>query len=177
MKARHTIQALVRDRPGVLQRIAGLFSRRGYNIESLTVGTAEEEGLSRMTIVARCDERTRDQMVLQLGKLIEVVRATPLAPGTFVSRELMLIKLGVAPEERPAITALAETFRCGVVDVGADMLVVQAVGDVDKNEALLRLLRGYRLIELSRTGETAMRRSGAEPSAADAPSESRDRWV
>lgn len=167
MTARHTIQALVRDRPGVLQRVAGLFSRRGYNIESLTVGPAEEEGTSRMTIVARCDERTRDQMVLQLLKLIEVVEASPLASGTFVSRELMLIKLGCAPEERPAIVALAETFRCGVVDVGADRLILQAVGDVAKNEALLQLLRGYRLIELSRTGETAMRRSGAEPAASE----------
>ena len=161
MKERHTIQALVRNNPGVLQRVAGLFSRRGYNIESLTVGTAEAEGLSRMTIVARCDDRTRDQMVLQLRKLIEVVDAMPLDAGTYVARELMLVKLGALPENRPEIVSLAETFRCGIVDVGADRLVIQAVGDVAKNDALLQLLRGYRILELSRTGETAMRRSGA----------------
>lgn len=163
MKTRHTIQALASDRPGVLQRVCGLFSRRGYNIESLTVGSAEEKGMARMTIVARCDDRTRDQMVLQLRKLIEVVDAFPLAAGTYVARELMLVKLGAMPEDRPAIASLAETFRCGIVDVGADRLIIQAVGDVDKNDALLQLLRTYRIIELSRTGETAMARSDESP--------------
>ncbi|WP_438447278.1 acetolactate synthase small subunit [Gorillibacterium sp. sgz5001074] len=165
---RHTLGVLTNDHPGVLQRVAGLFGRRGYNIESITVGASEEEGVSRMTIVAVGEERIRDQIILQLGKLIDVIGVTALDDGPLLARELMLVRLEAAPGKRAEIIALAESFRCAVADVGPDTLIVQAVGDVAKNDALLRLFRPYGILELTRTGETAMSRSrGAQESCED----------
>ena len=158
MNERHTISALVQDRPGVLQRVAGLFGKRGYNIESVTVGGAEKKGMARMTIVAKGDERTCAQIVLQLRKLIDVVEAYALAPGSYLSRELMLVKLTARPEDRPQMLALVDTFRCAVVDVGRDTITVQASGDAAKNDALLQLFEPFGVAELTRTGETAVAR-------------------
>lgn len=156
---RHTIAVLANDRPGVLQRIAGLFGRRGFNIGSITVGTSEEPTVSRMTIVADGDDRTRDQMVLQLLKLVDVIEAYPLSGKPMVARELMLIKLRAEPADRPEIMALAESFRCAVVDVGPCSMIIQAAGDTAKNDALLRLFKPYGVEELTRTGETSMARA------------------
>ncbi|MFC0214493.1 acetolactate synthase small subunit [Paenibacillus chartarius] len=156
---RHTLSVLTNDHPGVLQRIAGLFARRGYNIESITVGSSERETFSRMTIVAAGDDRIRDQIVLQLAKLIDVIDVTLLDAKPMVSRELMLVKLQAGPGERADIMAIAESFRCAVVDVSPGTLIVQVVGDFAKNNALLQLLRPFRVVELTRTGETAMSRS------------------
>jgi len=159
MNRRHTFSVLVNDHPGVLQRVSGLFARRGFNIDSITVGASETESLSRMTIAAWGDERTRTQIVHQLSKLIDVLDVRALEDGTFVARELMLLKVKASAHERPAALALAESFRCAVVDVGPETMTVQAVGDADKNNALLQLFRPFGIVELTRTGETAMPRS------------------
>jgi acetolactate synthase I/III small subunit len=153
---RHTLAVLTNDHPGVLQRIAGLFARRGYNIESITVGASEREAYSRMTIVAAGDDRIRDQIVLQLAKLIDVIEVTLLDAKPIVSRELMLVKLKAGVGERASILALADSFRCTVVDVSPSTMIVQVVGDYAKNNALLQLLRPFGIMQLTRTGETAM---------------------
>lgn len=155
---KQTISAIVNDVPGVLQRIAGLFGRRGYNIESITVGASEEAGLSRVIIVTRGDDRLIAQMCHQLSKLIDVIDVSHLSAGPLVSRELMLVKLFVAPDRRPEIFDIVQTFRCSVVDVGIDSIMIQAVGDTDKNNAFVQLLQSYGVLELTRTGETAMSR-------------------
>jgi acetolactate synthase I/III small subunit len=139
--------------------VAGLFGRRGYNIESITVGSSEEDSISRMTIIAAGDERIRDQIILQLGKLIDVIEAFPLEERTLVSRELMLVKLEAPPGKRAEVKALAESFRCTLADVGSETMIIQAVGDSAKNNALLRLFQPYGIRELTRTGETAMSRA------------------
>ncbi|MEN1986882.1 acetolactate synthase small subunit [Paenibacillus hubeiensis] len=155
---RHTISVLTNDHPGVLQRVANLFSRRGYNIESITVGGCELEGLSRMTIVAAGNRQMRDQLILQLSKLVDVIQVHSLDPAPKLSRELMLVKLKATPGQRQEIGSIAETFRCTIADVGLDALVVQVVGEMAQNNALLQLLEPYGLLELTRTGETAMSR-------------------
>ncbi|MNI32050.1 putative acetolactate synthase small subunit [compost metagenome] len=155
---RHTISALTNNHPGVLQRIASLFSRRGFNIESITVGTSEIEALSRMTIVVAGDRQIRDQLILQLGKLIDVIKVVPLDLEPKLSRELMLIKITAQPGQRQEIISLAETFRCSIAHVGQETMVVQIVGETSHNNALLQLLKPYGLLEVTRTGETAMSR-------------------
>ncbi|WP_409345061.1 acetolactate synthase small subunit [Paenibacillus sp. MBLB4367] len=156
--AKHTISVLVSDRPGVLQRIAGLFARRGCNMESLTVGASEQEGMARMVIVLNDEERMLEQMCKQLDKLIDVIRVEPLQRQRMVARELMLVKLRAEPAARPEIFGMIEAFRCSAVDVGLRTVVIQVAGDTDKNDALLQLLRPYGILELTRTGETAMNR-------------------
>ncbi|MFK7692453.1 acetolactate synthase small subunit [Paenibacillus sp. HJGM_3] len=153
-----TLSVLVQDRPGVLQRVAGLFSRRGYNMDSLSVGACEEEGLTRMTIVLSCETAAVTQVAQQLRKLMDVLDVRHLSRQPMVVRELLLIKLQAPPESRPELLSLVETFRCSVIDVGQASIVIQVVGDVDKNNALLRLLEPYELLELTRTGATAMSR-------------------
>ncbi|OOC61460.1 acetolactate synthase small subunit [Paenibacillus ihbetae] len=155
---RHTISVLTNDHPGVLQRVANLFSRRGYNIESLTVGGCEIENLSRMTIVAAGNRQMRDQLILQLNKLIDVIQVTPLDAAPKLSRELMLMKLRATPAQRQEIISIAETFHCTIADVGMEALIVQVVGKTAQNNALLQLLKPYGVLELTRTGETAMSR-------------------
>ncbi|PYI51039.1 acetolactate synthase small subunit [Paenibacillus flagellatus] len=155
---KHTISVLVRNQPGVLQRISGLFGRRGYNMESITVGASEREGLSRITITTAGDDRAAEQICKQLDKLVDVVRVALLPRRTVIARELMLVKLRAEPQARPDIFAVVDTFRCSTVDVGPHSVVIQVVGDPDKNDALLHLLGSYGILELTRTGETAMLR-------------------
>lgn len=155
---KHNISVLAQNHPGVLQRIAGLFGRRGYNMESITVGASEREGLSRITITAGGDDRTAEQICKQLNKLVDVVEVEALHLRAVIARELMLVKLHAEPGMRRDIFALAETFRCSTVDVGPRSVVLQVVGEPDKNDALLRLLKAYGIAELTRTGETAMLR-------------------
>jgi len=142
----------------VLQRVAGLFGRRGFNIESITVGTSEEPGLSRMVIVTRGDEKTMEQIQKQLYKLIDVAKVVDLSQNPMVARELALIKVGAEPSERPEVFGIVETFRASVVDVAANTLIVQVVGDSDKIDAMVELLKPYGIKELTRTGVTAMTR-------------------
>lgn len=158
---KHTIAVLVNDQPGVLQRVSGLFGRRGYNIESITVGQSEEEGLSRMVIVTLGDESTLEQIEKQLYKLIDVIKVVDLSSKPMVARELALIKVKAEPSERPEIMGVVDTFRAAVIDVGASSLLVQVVGDTQKIDAMIELLKPYGIKELSRTGVTAMVRGNA----------------
>ncbi|KAA9008470.1 acetolactate synthase small subunit [Paenibacillus spiritus] len=155
---KQTISILVNDQPGVLQRVAGLFGRRGFNIESITVGQSEETGLSRMVIVTIGDEHTLEQIEKQLYKLIDVIKVVDLSIKPMVARELALIKVKAEPPQRPEIMGVVETFRASVIDIGSMSLLVQAVGDTQKIDAMIELLKPYGIKELSRTGVTAMMR-------------------
>ncbi|WP_340009516.1 acetolactate synthase small subunit [Paenibacillus sp. FSL K6-0276] len=158
---RHTISVLVNDQPGVLQRVSGLFGRRGFNIESITVGQSEEVGLSRMVIVTLGDQHTLEQIEKQLYKLIDVIKVVDLGSKPMVARELALIKVNADPSERPEIMGVVETFRASVVDIGSTSLLVQVVGDTQKIDAMIELLKPYGIRELSRTGITAMVRGNS----------------
>lgn len=158
---KHTISVLVNDQPGVLARVANLFGRRGFNIDSITVGAAEEKGLSRMVIVTTGDERTLEQVMKQLHKLIDVIKVQHLSAGSMVAREIVLIKVDASPATRMEITGIVEPFRAAIVDVGPQSVIVQATGDSEKIDALTELLRPYGIRELTRTGLTAMARSMA----------------
>lgn len=158
---RHTISVLVNDQPGVLQRVSGLFGRRGFNIESITVGQSEEIGLSRMVIVTLGDQHTLEQIEKQLYKLIDVIKVIDLGSKPMVARELALIKVTADPSERPEIMGVVETFRASVVDIGSTTLLVQVVGDTQKIDAMIELLKPYGIRELSRTGVTAMIRGNS----------------
>ena len=155
---KHTISVLVNDQPGVLQRVSGLFGRRGYNIESITVGPSEESGLSRMVIVTLGDHKTVEQVSKQLYKLIDVIKVVDLSAGAMVARELALIKVNAEPAKRPEILGVIETFRASVVDISPQALIVQVVGNSDKIDAMVQLLEPYGIRELTRTGVSAMTR-------------------
>jgi len=156
MNRKHTIAILVNDQPGVLQRVSGLFGRRGFNIESITVGASEEPGLSRMVIVTSGDDRTQEQIQKQLYKIIDVIKVIDVGSSPMVARELGLIKVNAEPAARPEILGIVETFRASVVDIGANSMIVQVVGDPDKLDAMVELLKPYGIREMSRTGVTAM---------------------
>lgn len=158
---RHTISVLVNDQPGVLQRVSGLFGRRGFNIESITVGQSEEVGLSRMVIVTLGDQHTLEQIEKQLYKLIDVIKVVDLGAKPMVARELALIKVNADPSERPEILGVVETFRASVVDIGSTTILVQVVGETQKIDAMIELLKAYGIRELSRTGVTAMVRGNS----------------
>jgi len=157
---RHTLVALMEDKPGVLNRISSLFRRRNYNIESLSVGHSEIPGISRMTIVVRGDERIVEQVAKQLEKLINVTEVVDVTNKPTVMRELALIKVAVRPGARSEVTELANIFRARVVDVAADSLTVEITGAVDRVNSLINLLKPYGIQELARTGRVAMVRGG-----------------
>jgi len=154
----HTLSVLVEDRPGVLTRVAGLFAARGFNIDSLAVGPTDADGLSRMTIVVHVDRKPLEQITKQLNKLINVIKILEHDPGSAVERELMLVKVRASDETRPRIMEIAQVFRVNIVDVTHSTLTVEATGKPDKLEALLELLRGFGIVELSRTGRIALAR-------------------
>lgn len=162
MTTKHTVSVLVNNQPGVLQRVSGLFGRRGFNIESITVGESEEIGLSRMVIVTTGDDNTLEQISKQLYKLIDVIKVVDLSSNPMVARELALIKVNAEPIMRPEILGIVETFRAAVVDIGPASLIVQVVGDSDKIDAMVELLRPYGIRELSRTGVTALIRGSVK---------------
>ncbi|WP_054028363.1 acetolactate synthase small subunit [Bacillus sp. FJAT-28004] len=159
---KHTIAVIVNDQPGVLQRVSGLFGRRGFNIESITVGSSEEAGLSRMVIVTSGDDHTLEQVTKQLYKLIDVIKVIDLSSNPMVARELALIKVNAEPASRPEILGVVETFRAAVVDIGTHSLMVQVVGDTEKIDAMVELLKPYGIRELSRTGVTALNRGNSK---------------
>jgi acetolactate synthase-1/3 small subunit len=154
----HTISVLVEDKPGVLTRVAGLFAARGFNIDSLAVGPTSDDGLSRMTIVVHVDRKPLEQITKQLNKLINVIKILEHDPGEAVERELMLVKVRAAGEDRPRAMEIATVFRANIVDVTRSTLTLEATGKPDKLEALLELLRDFGVIELSRTGRIALAR-------------------
>ncbi len=157
MKKR-VLSLLVDNTSGVLSRVAGLFSRRGYNIDSLTVGETADPRYSRMTIVASGDELTLDQITKQLAKLIDVVDIKILENETSVSRELVMVKVRVDAKDRQEVIAIANVFRGNIVDVGTDSLIVELTGQQTKLDAFIRLLEGHEILELARTGITGLSR-------------------
>jgi acetolactate synthase I/III small subunit len=149
----HTISILVENKAGVLSRVTGLFSRRGFNIESLAVGPCEEPGMSRITIVAIADDDKVEQIMKQLNKLIDVIKVSDLTGSPRVERELALIKVTAElGTSRAEIMQIAEIFRASIVDVSPKSIVLQVIGDTDKIEALESLLRQYGVKEFVRTG-------------------------
>lgn len=157
---RHTISILVTNHPGVLARVAGLFSRRGFNIDSLAVGETEDPAYSRMTIVVRADERQLEQVTKQLFKLIDVLKVTDLTREDAVSRELVLLKVNAADAaKRTEILQIVDIFRAKVVDVAENSLMVEITGDEGKVDGLLQLLRPYGIKEMARTGTIALLRA------------------
>ena len=154
----HTISVLVENKPGVLTRIAGLFSARGFNIDSLAVGTTESPELSRMTIVVNVETKPLEQVTKQLNKLINVIKILEHEQGSAVERELMLVKVRTDGDARQRVMEIASVFRVNVVDVTHNTLTLEATGNPDKLEALLELLEGFGIVELSRTGRIALSR-------------------
>ena len=161
MASRNTIVAYVEDRPGVLARVASLFRRRGFNIESLTVGHTDEPGLSRLTILVDGDERTMIQVERQLFKLIDVVSVVDISHENAVDRELALIKVSCRPDVRSSLLEIVNIFRADVVDVGEETMIVQVLGDEGKMDALQRMLRPFGIVETVSTGRIAMVRGAA----------------
>jgi len=155
---KHTLVALVEDKPGVLNRIASLFRRRGFNIQSLAVGGSEHPGLSRMTIVTGGDSAEVEQVRKQLDKLINVVRVSDITEENLVARELALVKVKTTASTRSEIIQIVDIFRANIVDVASDSLTVEVTGDEDKVNSLLELLRGFGIKEVSRTGRIALTR-------------------
>ena len=161
---RHTITALVQDKPGVLNRISSMFRRRGFNIASLAVGHSEEPNLSRMTFVVEGDELVVEQMTKHLHKLIDVIRVSDISDQNIVSRELALIKVKTNVQTRSEIMQIVHIFRANIVDVAPDSLIVEVSGDEEKIDSLQALLRSFGVVEVMRTGTIAMNR-GADSRA------------
>ncbi len=156
--SRHTLSVLVEDQPGVLARIASLFARRGFNIESLAVGPTETEGVSRMTIVVNVAESPLEQVTKQLNKLINVLKIVELDNTAAVQRELLLVKVKSDNNSRSAILETVSLFRAKVVDVSPDAITIEATGNHDKIQALLKVLEEYGIKELVQSGMVAIGR-------------------
>jgi acetolactate synthase-1/3 small subunit len=155
---RHTLSVLVEDKPGVLARVAGLFSRRGFNIESLAVGRTEYPEISRMTIVVSVDELPLEQVTKQLNKLINVIKIVELEPAASVQRQLLLVKVRADATVRSQVLETVQLFRAKVVDVSPEAVTVEATGTSDKLDALLRMLEPYGLREIVQSGMVAIGR-------------------
>lgn len=156
--SKHILSVTVENKPGVLSRVTGMISRRGFNIESLTVAPTEDEGLSRMTIIVEADELGFEQITKQLYKLVSVFRISDLTEEDAVERELVLFKVQAAPDRRHEIIEIANVFRAKVVDVGKNTLTVEATGNESKLDAMENLFRGYGIRQLTRTGKIAIGR-------------------
>lgn len=159
---KHILSVLVENRSGVLSRVTGLISRRGFNIQSLTVAPTEDETLSRMTIIVEADEVSFEQLTKQLHKLVSVFKISDLTMSDAVERELVLFKVTSTPERRHEIIEIANVFRANVVDVGRNTLTVEATGTASKLDAMEALFRAYGIRQLTRTGKIAMARSGMD---------------
>lgn len=155
---KHTLAVLVENRPGVLVRVAGLFSRRGFNIDSLTVGRTENPDVSRMTIVVDGDARVIEQVTKQLHKLIDVIKISDISDEEYVDRDLVLIKVTAEPAQRVEIMQMAGVFRARVVDLGRKTMTLECTGNEGKINAFEESLRPYGIRELVRTGKVAMLR-------------------
>jgi len=161
--AKHTIVALVEDKPGVLNRMASLFRRRGFNIESIAVGHSELPSLSRMTIVVDGSATMVEQVRKQLDKVIDVVRVSDITEDEITARELALVKVKATSATRSEIMQIVDIFRANIVDVSSDSVTVEVTGDEDKITSLFNLLRGFGVRELARTGRIAVARGSASP--------------
>ncbi|MCZ6635976.1 MAG: acetolactate synthase small subunit [bacterium] len=155
---KHTISALVENHFGVLCRISGLFSSRGFNIDSLSVGETEDPTISRMTIVVRGDDSVLEQVVKQLNRLIDVIRVIDITQGKFIERELVLIKVKADTSTRSEIIQIAEVFRSNIVDVSTFSMTIEVTGNQDKVTAIISMLSIFGIQEIARTGTVALLR-------------------
>ncbi len=158
MSPKHTLSVLVENKPGVLARVAGLFSRRGFNIESLAVGETEQPGISRITIVVNVADQPLEQVTKQLNKLINVLKIVELEAPTSVQRELLLVKVRADLQTRSHVLETVQLFRAKVVDVATDAVIIEATGTADKLDALLRVLEPFGIKEMVQSGLVAMGR-------------------
>lgn len=156
--SKHVLSVLVQNHSGVLSRIAGLFSRRGYNIDSLTVGITENPGISRMTIAVTGDDYILEQMTKQLNKVIDVIKVVELKPEKSVHRDLVLIKVKANSNERTAINETVNIFRANIVDISSETLTVELTGDAGKISAFIDVIKPFGILELVRTGFTGIQR-------------------
>lgn len=152
----HTVVAIVEDKPGVLMRVSSLFRRRGFNIESLTVGPTEEAGVARLTLTVESESAPIEQVEKQLYKLIDVIKVSDLTQEDMIARELALIKVRANNVNRHELLDIANVFRADVVDIATNSLILQVAGDEDKIDGLIKMLEPYGIRELSRTGRMAM---------------------
>jgi acetolactate synthase-1/3 small subunit len=156
--SKHTLSVLVENKPGVLARVAGLFSRRGFNIESLAVGPTEHADVSRMTIMVAVADQPLEQVTKQLNKLVNVIKIVELEPTVAVQRELLLVKVRADATVRSQVLETVQLFRAKVVDVSPEALTIEATGTADKLEALLRMLEPYGVREMVQSGMVAIGR-------------------
>jgi acetolactate synthase-1/3 small subunit len=155
---RHTISVLLENKFGALTRVAGLFSGRGYNIDTLNVGPTQDPNTSRMTIVTRGDDATLEQIVKQLNKLVDVIDVRDFREGEYVDRELVLVKVKVDSETRAEVMQITDIFRAKIVDVQPNSLTIEITGDEGKVEKFIELMRTFGILELTRTGKVALPR-------------------
>jgi acetolactate synthase I/III small subunit len=158
--SRHTLSVLVENKPSVLARVAGLFSRRGFNIDSLAVGPTEHPEISRMTVVVNVEDLPLEQVTKQLNKLVNVIKIVELDPSTSVQRELLLVKVKADVQTRGNVLEAVELFRAKVVGVSTDSMTIEATGSRDKLEAMLRVLEPFGIRELVQSGMVAIGRGG-----------------
>ena len=168
---KHTLVALVEDRPGVLNRVSSLFRRRNFNIENIAVGHTEQPNLSRMTIIVEGDDAKVEQVRKQLDKVIDVVKIVDITHEESVARELALVKVKATASTRSEIIQIVDIFRANIVDVSSDSVMVEVTGDEDKVSSLVDLLRGFGIREIARTGRIALTRGGAGPLQVEEPRE------
>lgn len=153
---KHTLAVLVENQPGVLSHVAGLFARRGYNIESLVVSETEDKSVSRITLVVEGDDNVIEQVSKQLNKQVEVIKVNDITNEESVERQLLLLKVSADPAVRSEIMQIVEIFRCRIVDIGKRSLIVEATGDEEKIQAIIKSLQPFGIQELVRTGKVAM---------------------
>lgn len=160
--SRMILSILVDNTAGVLSRVSGLFSRRGYNIDSLTVGETQNPAISRMTVMVHGDDQILEQIRKQLQKLEDVIEIKELVPGESVTRELILLKVSATENNRQAIISIADIFRAKVVDVALESLMIELTGNQNKIDAFIKLLEPYSILELVRTGITGLTRGSGD---------------
>lgn len=167
----HPLSAIVINESGVLARISGMFARRGFNIDSLAVGETEDQRYSRMTIMVRGDDHVLEQVVKQLGRMVDVIKINDLAKDPHVEREVALIKVHAPPSERREIIELVDIFRAKIVDVGKKRLMIEISGKGDKVDAMIDMLKPYGIVELARTGRIILARGNRTSSVMDRQAE------
>lgn len=155
---KHTISVLVENKFGALNRIVGLFSARGYNIDSISVGTSEDDSAARVTIVSKGDDDVIEQIIKQLNKLIDVTKVVDLTYDSFVERELILIKVAANRNSRPELMQISEIFRSKIIDISPKSITVEATGSEKKVDAMIKMLEPFGIKEIARTGRVALKR-------------------
>jgi acetolactate synthase-1/3 small subunit len=155
---KHTISVLLENKFGALNRVAGMFAAKGYNLESITVGPTEDSGISRMTLVTRGDDSIIEQIIKQLNKLIDTLKVVDLTYDSFMERELALIKIATTKENRPEIMQIVEIFQAKIIDISHKTVTVEATGSGQKVDAIIKMLKPFHIKELARTGRVALKR-------------------